>query len=330
MEKPSDEDFLHQLFKQRRSSRWTKGVSIGFLVSAAVWGLAIYLLADAAGPRSYTPFSQPNVAELLLEGMAATFEILFLGGALLFGWGYSYIQKRRAPEPMQRAEDLVFSQHRSDNFRRVVTSPAVLALVLLTVGFIGVLHGHREVVERFAVDPEMLRQGEELWRLFTSQFLHADIVHLLSNLVGLLFFGVIIDLRIGHLRTGLLMVGAGIVGALTHGLLTAHPEMLLLGASGMVYGVLGANLVLLPRRRIPIFLFNIPFMVPTYALVLVFAGGFITAEAFMADNVAWLGHLGGFVFGLAASIPFRNLPIPPVKQRLEQRRKENLAQFDML
>lgn len=329
MRDDADEDFLYQLFKQRRASRWTRGLAIGCVVSAVVWGLIYYVLADAADLSSFSFVSRPGLLEQLVEGVAEFIEVLFLAGAALFGWAWVHVQKMRSAEPVQRAEQMVFGQHRSDTFRLVVTSPALLAVVLAVVGFAAIGGDHREIVRQFALDPELLRQGEELWRLLTSQILHGDVVHLLSNLVGLLFFGVIIDLRIGHLRTAGLMIGAGIAGGLVHGFLTPDPGTLVVGASGMVYGMLGANLVLMPRRKIALSIGS-PFLVPTFVLVLVYGGLVLTFEALMADNVAWLAHLGGLVFGVVASVPFRNLPIPPVKKRLEQRRKDKHREMGLL
>lgn len=355
MEKGSDEKFLYELVNQRRASRWVKGMSIGLLVSALLWGLVLTVLITPVFPQDpeaiqqtislaesmdyyrvadevkKVPLSERSTfAEILLLLLAHMPDIFYLAGVVVFGWGYAVFQRRRQPEAVQRAEEFVRREHRSDTFRMVVTSPAVLAVALLVLGFAGVMHGHEETVAMLALDPELLRQGQELWRVLSAPLVHLNIVNLLYTLLGLLYFGVIVDLRIGHLRTAAVMLAATVVGALLHGLLTPDPQLLFVGAGAIVFGLIGANMALVPGRKVPVPLFGMYFMVPTVVWALAFGVFFVGMELYFSEQVAWLAYLGGFAAGLLMAIPFRSLPIPPVKQRLEARRQKNLAGVELL
>jgi membrane associated rhomboid family serine protease len=88
----------------------------------------------------------------------------------------------------------------------------------------------------------------EWWRLLTSAFLHAGIIHLGSNMLVLFFAGRILEVVIGRWRYLLLYLACALAGSA--GALVASPDVASLGASGAIFGVLGALLVLEQRRLI--------------------------------------------------------------------------------
>jgi membrane associated rhomboid family serine protease len=123
----------------------------------------------------------------------------------------------------------------------------------------------------------------EWWRLLTSAFLHANPIHILFNMLMLWWFGQALEALLGRGRyLGIYLVSAlaGSAGAL---LLT--PEARTLGASGAVFGILGAGLVL-ERRRIYVF--------GGAALGVVLVNVLFT---FAIANVSIGGHFGGLVGG---------------------------------
>jgi rhomboid protease GluP len=79
------------------------------------------------------------------------------------------------------------------------------------------------------------------WRLLTSFFLHLTFVHLISNVILLFFLGWIAELLFGHLRFLVLWMACGIGGAISE-LAFLRPNSVSLGASGVVYGLIGALL----------------------------------------------------------------------------------------
>jgi membrane associated rhomboid family serine protease len=126
------------------------------------------------------------------------------------------------------------------------------------------------------------------WRLLTSAFLHGGPIHLLLNMVMLWWFGSPLESLLGRGR----FVGLYLVSALagSAGALLLSPRALTVGASGAVFGILGAGLVL-ERRRIYVF--------GGGALAVVL---FNLAFSFLVPNVSIGGHLGGLAGGALAML----------------------------
>jgi membrane associated rhomboid family serine protease len=126
------------------------------------------------------------------------------------------------------------------------------------------------------------------WRLITSAFLHAGPIHLLFNMLALWWFGRALETYLGPARyIGLYFVSA-LAGAA--GALLLSPTTPTVGASGAVFGILGAGLVL-ERKRIYIF--------GGAALAIVAVNLIFT---FTISSISIGGHLGGLVGGIACML----------------------------
>jgi membrane associated rhomboid family serine protease len=132
------------------------------------------------------------------------------------------------------------------------------------------------------------------WTLITYMFLHAGLGHLLSNMIGLFFFGPRLELRIGGKAFVQLYFLAGIGGALFQAVFASAAPMV--GASGAVYAVLVGFAYYYPRETIILFPIPIPIqawlLVTMYVLYSVYAG--ISASG---SGVAHFAHLGGAAVG---------------------------------
>jgi membrane associated rhomboid family serine protease/DNA-directed RNA polymerase subunit RPC12/RpoP len=128
----------------------------------------------------------------------------------------------------------------------------------------------------------------EWWRLVSSAFLHASPIHILFNMLMLWWFGAPLEALLGRARfVGIYFVSilAGSAGALL-----VSPDSAVVGASGGVFGILGAGLVL-ERNRIQVF--------GGSALLVV---GFNLVLSFILSYVSLGGHLGGLAGGAAAML----------------------------
>jgi membrane associated rhomboid family serine protease len=129
----------------------------------------------------------------------------------------------------------------------------------------------------------------EWWRLVTSAFIHASPIHLLFNMVMLWWFGSALEGLLGRVRfLGIVLVSilAGAAGAL----LVTQANQLTVGASGAVFGILGAGVVL-ERRQIMVF--------GGGALAVVVLNLMLT---FLIPGISIGGHLGGLAGGAAATL----------------------------
>lgn len=151
----------------------------------------------------------------------------------------------------------------------------------------------------------------QFWRLITYQFLHANLGHLVFNMVALSFFGGAVVDRFGPGRFLCFYLLCGIGGALCSSCIgalgfysTPVLEMdsglwkliPLLGASASIYGVLVATAFLFPHARVQLLFPPIDMTVRTLAIaVLCFAVGVIVFNWENAGGEA--GHLGGMIMG---------------------------------
>jgi membrane associated rhomboid family serine protease len=177
-------------------------------------------------------------------------------------------------------------------------APVTRALLLLN-GLIFVLEtvAGEGLIKVFALWP--LALGFQPWQLLSSAFLHAGIAHLAMNMFGLWMFGRDVERALGSPRFLQLYLLSALTASIAQLAVTAMLDQRVptLGASGAVFGVLGAFALLYPNRIIVLLIPPIPLpsrvFVALYAAIELFAGVYGT-EA----GVAHFAHLGGLLGGL--------------------------------
>jgi membrane associated rhomboid family serine protease len=147
----------------------------------------------------------------------------------------------------------------------------------------------------------------------TYAFLHANWVHLLGNLAFLWVFGDNVEDALGHLRYFVFYVACAAAAAFIHAHADAASPLPLVGASGAVAGVVGAYLVLYPRRKVWILaLGRIPLHLSA-AIVIGAWAAFQVVNAALAspdESVAWSVHLGGLTVGALLVVLMRRRGVP--------------------
>jgi membrane associated rhomboid family serine protease len=144
--------------------------------------------------------------------------------------------------------------------------------------------------------------------LLTSMFMHGGFAHLFGNMLFLWIFGDNIENALGRLRYLIFYLVCGLIASLAHVFATVafggNPLIPSLGASGAISGVLGGYLLLFPKRRVRVFLFNMLTEVPALvAIGLWFAFQLISGLGVFGSGsqeggVAYAAHIGGFIAGL--------------------------------
>src|SRR5215470_12921188 len=143
--------------------------------------------------------------------------------------------------------------------------------------------------------------------LITSMFMHGGIAHIAGNMLYLWIFGDNIENAIGHKRYFIFYLLCGIIASLSHVFATKllGQNLLIpsLGASGAISGVLGAYILLFPRRRVTVLI--IRFIVPVSAfwaigiwILFQIINGLGMLGGSNASGVAYAAHLGGFIAGM--------------------------------
>ncbi|KIZ19411.1 rhomboid family intramembrane serine protease [Streptomyces natalensis] len=141
--------------------------------------------------------------------------------------------------------------------------------------------------------PQGVAEGE-WYRLVTAMFLHQEIPHIAFNMLSLWWLGPPLEAALGRLRFTALYMLSGLGGsALTY--LVANPAGFSLGASGAIFGLLGATAVLMRRLRYD--------MKPVLILL-----GLNLVFTFTWPNISWQAHIGGLVVGAAVAYGMVHAP----------------------
>lgn len=161
-----------------------------------------------------------------------------------------------------------------------------------------------------------------VWQLFTYGFLHlvTDIFHLIYNMLGLYFFGTMLEERLGGRRFFLTYLAAQVAGGLAYlvPLLFGHASSPAIGASGAVLGILVAVATLYPHQRVIFIIFPIQLMWLAIIVVGIDAYSYAMSLKGGSDGVAHLIHLGGAAYGFLA-VRFGLIEKDPI-QILERKR----------
>lgn len=148
---------------------------------------------------------------------------------------------------------------------------------------------------------DMLRHhtsSGSLITLFTSIFLHANLVHLIGNMLFLLTFGNGVEQALRPPRFALYYLFWGVFAGATQVFVTPNSQAAIVGASGAIGGVLGAYLLLFPTNKIEIL---IPFLfIPVVVSAWVLLGAWFLMQILLPqEGVANWAHVGGFACGMA-------------------------------
>ncbi len=161
--------------------------------------------------------------------------------------------------------------------------------------------------------------------LFTSMFMHADILHLGGNMLFLWIFGANIEGAMNRALFVVFYLAGGLVALFGQIVVEPGSATPTIGASGAVAAVLGGYLLLFPRAKIETVIFIVLFFgVVELPAILVLGFWFVMQLAFgLSDvgsegGVAYFAHIGGFVFGLAMVRAFveRKRGKPPPGKRV--------------
>jgi membrane associated rhomboid family serine protease len=187
------------------------------------------------------------------------------------------------------------SARRPLRLRRPRSATTVLIALNLVAFLVEVLLGglrNLEVLVRMgAMVPLLVAQGE-YWRLLTAMFLHAGPLHLAFNTLALYLFGGVVESALGTARFLAVYLVAGLFASAASFALSP-PGAVAVGASGAVFGLLGAWLTFnLRRRSLSLAQSNIQ-----GALLLI---GINLALGFTVRGVDNVAHIGGLLAGIVA------------------------------
>ena len=176
-------------------------------------------------------------------------------------------------------------------------SIALLIFAITLVASLAGLYAQPQVIERSLFRPYWFLRRKQYATIVTSGFVHADLPHLIFNMVTFWFFAFPLEKQIGPVRFAVLYVLGLVVSDLgTYFKHRNDPQYASLGASGAISAVLFAAIVYFPWME----LFIIPIPVPIPAPL--FAVGYVAYSWYSArqarGRINHDAHLGGALFGV--------------------------------
>jgi len=147
-----------------------------------------------------------------------------------------------------------------------------------------------------------LSQFPQMYTIITSMFVHDGFLHILGNMLVFFFMGLAFEQRIGRKKFLIIYFLTGIVAALTQSLVNWGNPLLLIGASGAIFGILGAFAYSYPRDEVvmpvPIGIMFIMRIKVIYATILFAIFETVVVIFSVQDSTAHFAHLGGLVSGV--------------------------------
>ncbi len=189
---------------------------------------------------------------------------------------------------------------------------AIVTLLIIAVNawvFLLELGGGDAFVAQWAVIPAAIASGSGWITLITSMFLHGSWLHILGNMVFLWAFGPVIEDAMGRVRYLAFYLIGGVMAMLAQVAASPGSTVPCLGASGAIAAVMGAFIVMYPRDRIRSVVWILIFIRVTYIPAVLLIGVWFVIQLLDAGavarvqtgGVAYLAHVGGFVFGVVTA-----------------------------
>lgn len=188
----------------------------------------------------------------------------------------------------------------------LILSNMIIFLLVMSFSFIFGHGVYVDVVKDLMFRTDSLTDYTKYYTFITHMFLHADALHILMNMLVLYLMGVPFEERVGTKNFVILYFITGILGAITDSIISSYTgdHHGGIGASGAIFGIMGAFATLYPKDEIPMFLgFIFLQRVPVYLATIVLA---VTETAYLfaakVDNIGHLVHISSLVYGVFLSV----------------------------
>ena len=195
----------------------------------------------------------------------------------------------------------------SDASRRPTSIPVVTIFIILAnvLVFVKELMSGDAFVAQWAAVPVDVISGHRWITILTAMFMHASWSHIIGNMVFLWAFGPEMEDAMGRRRYLVFYLVGGMVAMLAQIVASPHSTVPNLGASGAIAAVMGGFLVTYPRDQIRSILLIVVFVKVTLIPAALLIGFWFLTQLFNAGQVAqaqtggvaYLAHIGGFIFG---------------------------------
>ncbi len=200
----------------------------------------------------------------------------------------------RCPECSKQGTKVVRMRDMAKVPRVTYTLIAINVIAFLTEQGQFTLYGstiHGTVINEGVLYRGGIVEGQ-YWRLVSRAFLHENLLHIGFNMWVLYYLGVLLEPAIGRLRFALIYFVSLLCGSF--GALLVDPHSLTVGASGAIFGLMGAAAVEMRARQVPIFQSGVGTLIVLNLII-----------SFSIPGISYGGHIGGLIGGAVAAAVLR-------------------------
>jgi membrane associated rhomboid family serine protease len=177
--------------------------------------------------------------------------------------------------------------------------------------------GKGGIPERFLFIPSQVAAGRNLRGMVLSNFAHADVGHLLFNMLSLYFFAPVVEYWLGAFGLLAIYIVSGICASIFifyfH---RRNPAYRALGASGSISGVIFAAIVVQPSMSLYMYMIPIPIPGPLFAIGYIFLSTYLMRRG--GSGISHEAHIGGAVAGFVMAGLMYPLGFRPLLDRIMQ------------
>lgn len=220
-------------------------------------------------------------------------------------WIYNYTEGRlviyeNQPGTFFGAEKLFEPERARTRQNYVFTVNNFIILVNVVVFAVMALKGNTQntiyLYRCGGITPESLFEDHQVYRLFTSMFMHSGISHLVNNMIVLYFIGGTLEKYIGRVRYLIIYLLSGLLGGLISQIyyMAMAENVICVGASGAIFGAVGAMLTVVVVNHGRVENFTFPRLI-IYVVLSIYLG-------FTSQGVSLSAHLGGLATGFFTAL----------------------------
>lgn len=220
-------------------------------------------------------------------------------------WIYNYTEARlviyeNQPGTFFGAEKLFEPERARTRQNYVFTVNNLIILVNVVVFAVMALKGNTQntiyLYRCGGITPESLFEDHQVYRLFTSMFMHSGISHLVNNMIVLYFIGGTLEKYIGRVRYLIIYLLSGLLGGLISQIyyMAMAENVICVGASGAIFGAVGAMLTVVVVNHGRVENFTLPRLI-IYVVLSIYLG-------FTSPGVSLSAHLGGLATGFFTAL----------------------------
>ncbi len=204
-----------------------------------------------------------------------------------------------------------------DASRRPLHFPlATIAIILVNAYVFWLeLNSSDAFITRWALTPAHISSGRDWITIFTAMFMHAGWLHILGNMLFFWVFGPQMEDLMGSFKFTVFYLLGGVAATIAQVYIAPHSNIPNLGASGAIAAVMGGFLINFPRDRIRTVIFLGIFIDIAFIPAIILVGLWFLIQVFnefgplarlQSGGVAYMAHIGGFIFGLLFSRIFES------------------------